>query len=153
MTDLGFQMFDTDNHYYEPTDAFTRHMDPAMAPRAMQWAEIDGQQRLIVGGRINHYFASPTNDPTWKPGVLREMMRGNNPKRLDFLEAATDLAPARPDFFDRDARLALATLTEAGRDLVSDASAVVDDVMGTLLSRVPGDAATMTDLVGELVRA
>ena len=107
MTDLGFRMFDTDNHYYEPTDAFTRHMDPEMAPRAMQWAEIDGQQRLIVGGRISHYFASPTNDPTWKPGSLREMMRGNNPKGLDFLEVATDMAPARPDFFERDARLSL----------------------------------------------
>ena len=107
MADLGFQMFDTDNHYYEPTDAFTRHMDPKMAPRAMEWAEIGGQPRLIVGGQISHYFASPTNDPTWIPGSLREMMRGNNPDKLDFLEVATQYEPARPEFFDRDARLAL----------------------------------------------
>jgi predicted TIM-barrel fold metal-dependent hydrolase len=107
MSDLGFKMFDTDNHYYEATDAFTRHMDPKMAPRAMQWAEINGKKEFIVGGKINQYFAQPTCDPTWKPGSLREMLRGNNPDGLDFIEVATDFAPARPDFFDRDARLAL----------------------------------------------
>jgi predicted TIM-barrel fold metal-dependent hydrolase len=106
MTELDFRIFDTDNHYYEATDAFTRHMDPKMAPRAMQWAEMDGQQRLLVGGKVNHYFASPTCDPIWKPGSLREILRGNNPKGLDFLEVANDWEPAHPDYKNRDARLA-----------------------------------------------
>ena len=107
MTKLGFKMFDTDNHYYEATDSFTRHMDPKMAPRAMQWAEIDGRKEFLVGGKVNQYFAQPTCDPTWKPGSLREIIRGNNPDNLNFIETATSFAPARPDFFDRDVRLAL----------------------------------------------
>jgi predicted TIM-barrel fold metal-dependent hydrolase len=107
MTELGFKMFDTDHHYYEATDAFTRHMDPNMAPRAIQWADIDGHQTLIVGGKVNHFFANPTCDPTWKPESLLELMRGNNPDKLDFLEVANDYAPARPDFFDRDKRIEL----------------------------------------------
>ena len=107
MTDLDYKMFDTDHHYYEATDAFTRHMDPKMAPRAMQWADIDGHKRLIVGGKINHFFASPTCDPTWRPESLLEMMRGNNPDKLSFVEEAQKQVPARPDFFDRDKRLAL----------------------------------------------
>ena len=37
MTDLGFKPFDADNHYYEATDAFSRHIDPKMAQRCMQW--------------------------------------------------------------------------------------------------------------------
>ena len=78
-----------------------------MAPRAVEWAEVDGQQRLLVGGTINHFFASPTNDPTWKPGTLCDIMRGRNPKGLDFLTVANDYAPSRPEFTDRDARLAL----------------------------------------------
>jgi hypothetical protein len=36
--------FDADNHYYEALDAFTRHLDPRLAPRAVQWAEIDGRK-------------------------------------------------------------------------------------------------------------
>ena len=37
----------------------------------------------------------------------------------------------------RDARLALASLTPAGQDLVNDASGVVDDIMKTILERSP----------------
>ena len=98
MDPLDYQIFDTDNHYYEATDAFTRHMDPKMAPRAMQCVELDGQKRLLVGGKVNDYLANPTCDPIWKPGSLRELMRGNNPKKLDFQEAASvaNYEPADP---------------------------------------------------------
>lgn len=41
----------------------------------------------------------------------------------------------------RDARLAIAALTPAGRELLSDASGVVDDTMKTLLKRAPRVAA------------
>jgi DNA-binding MarR family transcriptional regulator len=37
----------------------------------------------------------------------------------------------------RDARLAIAALTPAGRELLSDASAVVDDAMRAVLKRAP----------------
>ena len=58
MTELGFRPFDADHHYYEATDAFTRHMDPKMAKRAMQWAEVGGKQRLLVGGKVNKFIPS-----------------------------------------------------------------------------------------------
>ena len=47
----------------------------------------------------------------------------------------------------RDARLAIATLTPAGKDLLEDASAVVDDTMRTLLKRSPGVAPKVDELV------
>ena len=34
--DLDFEAIDADNHYYEPLDAFTRHLDPAFAQRGVQ---------------------------------------------------------------------------------------------------------------------
>ena len=37
---LDFRIVDADNHYYEATDAFTRHLEPAMAKRTIQWAEV-----------------------------------------------------------------------------------------------------------------
>ena len=35
-THLGYRLVDADNHYYEPHDCFTRHLDPQFADRAIQ---------------------------------------------------------------------------------------------------------------------
>ncbi len=80
---IDYTTFDADNHYYEATDAFTRYMDPSMAKRAMQWAEIDGRQRLLVGGKVNRFIPNPTFDPVAKPGALDEYFRGRNPGSKD----------------------------------------------------------------------
>lgn len=50
----------------------------------------------------------------------------------------------------RDARLAIAALTPAGRDLLSDASGVVDDAMKTVLERSPKTVALMDELIDVL---
>ena len=44
-------VFDADNHYYEALDAFTRHLDPRLGSRCVQWAEINGRRYHVVGGR------------------------------------------------------------------------------------------------------
>ena len=50
----------------------------------------------------------------------------------------------------RDARLAIAALTPAGRDLLSDASGVVDDAMKTMARRLPDDGPEISALMGFL---
>jgi DNA-binding MarR family transcriptional regulator len=55
----------------------------------------------------------------------------------------------------RDARLAIAALTPAGRQVLDDASGVVDDTMKAVLQRTPQvamHADAMTDLLGEIGR-
>lgn len=55
----------------------------------------------------------------------------------------------------RDARLAIAALTPAGRELVDDASRVVDDTMAAVLERSPRLAARLgplTDALADLRR-
>lgn len=47
----------------------------------------------------------------------------------------------------RDARLALAALTPAGRELIDDASGVVDDTMRSALERSPKAAAGLDGLI------
>ena len=47
----------------------------------------------------------------------------------------------------RDARLALATLTPAGQELVNDASGVVDDMMKVVFERSPKTAANRDVLI------
>ena len=56
-------MFDADNHYYEAADAFSRHLDPALAPRCIQWAEIDGRSYHVIGGRVSRAVSNATFDP------------------------------------------------------------------------------------------
>ena len=50
----------------------------------------------------------------------------------------------------RDARLALASLTPAGQELVDDASAVVNDQMHLILERSPAFREMVDDMIGLL---
>ncbi len=101
---LDYQLFDADNHYYEATDAFTRHIDPAMAKRTMQWAELNGKQRLMVAGRINRFIPNPTFDPVAKPGALDAYFRGQQAGD-DIRAAFGELDPISPAYRDPAARI------------------------------------------------
>lgn len=104
--ELPFDAFDADNHYYEALDAFTRHLDPAWGPRVVQWCEIDGRRYHVVGGKVSRAVTNPTFDPVAPPGALHDYFRGNPESRspMDFLR---ERGPIRPEFRDRDARLAV----------------------------------------------
>ena len=106
MTPSPFTAFDADNHYYEAEDAFTRHADPKLANRAVQWVEMNGKRRLLVGGRINRFIANPTFDPIARPGCLDDYHRGRH-KVEAIRDAFGELEPIRPEYRDRDARLAV----------------------------------------------
>jgi predicted TIM-barrel fold metal-dependent hydrolase len=116
MHDLGFRPFDADNHYYEAEDAFTRHIDPTMAKRCMQWAEVNGRRRLLVGGRVNKFIPNPTFDPIAKPGSLEDYFRGRNDDGIDLKTMFGDLEPIadHPGYRDRAARVRL--LDEQGME-------------------------------------
>src|SRR3954469_155697 len=91
MNQLDFRFFDCDNHYYEALDAFTRHIEPQYAKRAMQWAQVDGKTRLLVRGRVNRFIPSPSFAPISKPGALDEYFRGRNPQGADTRSLFGDL--------------------------------------------------------------
>jgi predicted TIM-barrel fold metal-dependent hydrolase len=104
---LDYTTFDADNHYYEAVDAYTRHIDKKMAKRAMQWVQIDGKTRLLVGGKLNKFIPNPLFDPVARPGSLDEYFRGRNPAGGDIRSLFGDLEPIRPEYRDRDARLSV----------------------------------------------
>jgi predicted TIM-barrel fold metal-dependent hydrolase len=105
MAKLDFGIFDADNHYYEAEDAFTRHIDPRMAKRAMQWANVDGRKQLLVAGKVNRFIPNPTFDPVAKPGCLDQYYRGRNPQGLSMRELFGELEPINPAYRKRDERL------------------------------------------------
>ncbi|HEX9682911.1 MAG TPA: amidohydrolase family protein [Acidimicrobiales bacterium] len=104
MTVLDHPVVDADNHYYEALDAFTRHLDPALGPRCVQWAEIDGRCYHVVGGRISRSVTNATFDPIAKPGCLYEYFRGHRPG-LNPLDMLADHEPIRPAYRHLGARL------------------------------------------------
>jgi predicted TIM-barrel fold metal-dependent hydrolase len=97
-------VFDADQHYYEPRDAFTRHLPAEWGPRTVQEAIVGGKVRFIVGGRINTTVSNPTFDPIVKPGAMAGYFRGNpEGKQLEEFLAERE---ALPDYYrNRDARL------------------------------------------------
>ena len=106
MHDLGWPLFDADNHYYEAEDAFIRHMEPAYR-RLFEWAEIGGRRRLLVNGKVNSFIPNPTFDPVGKPGALMEYFLGQEGAGEAFQSRLRDVEPLsdRPEYRDRDARL------------------------------------------------
>ena len=105
-TKLGFAAFDADNHYYEATDAFIRHVDPRMHRRCMQWATVGGRERLLVAGKINRFIPNPTFDPVARPGCLDDYFRGKI-AASNMREAFGRLEPISAAYRDRDARVEL----------------------------------------------
>ena len=98
-----YALFDADNHYYEPRDCFTRHIEPRLRAKAVQVRrDAEGRDRIHVGERPFTFLKDWSFDRAYRPGALREMLRQ---KRY----AAGDegpLEPRRPEYQDREARLA-----------------------------------------------
>jgi predicted TIM-barrel fold metal-dependent hydrolase len=115
VSDLDFLAFDADNHYYEALDAFTRHLDPKLGSRIVQWAQIDGRMYHVIGGRVSHAVVNPTFNPVAKAGALSEYFRGNPSGRAP-MEYLREREPIRPEYRDRDARLQ--TMDEHGLERV-----------------------------------
>ena len=105
MTDLDYLAFDADNHYYEALDAFTRHLDPKLGSRCVQWCEIDGRKYHVVGGRVSHAVVNPTFDPIAKAGAMHDYFRGN-PDGKQPWEFLREREPIPAEYRDRDARVA-----------------------------------------------
>ncbi|MGR7001327.1 hypothetical protein ACU686_30135 [Yinghuangia aomiensis] len=112
---LGFRCFDFDNHYYEAEDAFTRHLDRRMARRTMQWVEINGRRRLLVGGKLNRYIPNLTFDPVSKPGRSTSTSAAATRRAWTRTsELFGELEPIAAAYRDRDSRLAV--MDEQGID-------------------------------------
>ena len=114
-TRFDYHVFDADNHYYEALDAFTRHLDPALGPRVIECEpKVTGRRYHSVGGRINHAVTNPTFNPISPAGALFDYFRGN-PNGVPMRELMGKPEPIRPEYRDRDARLAVMDTQSIGQ--------------------------------------
>lgn len=101
------QVFDSDNHFWEASDAFTRYRDPKFRDRGIQVKEIDGMPRYVIDGERHPMLPGPGDvHPRLEPGSLLGLFSGKI-KASEF-KSVFDVDPAsRPEWYDRDARLAV----------------------------------------------
>ena len=78
--DLDYDAIDADNHYYEPLDAFTRHLDPAFARRGIEVVTAGRRTRMLAGGDGYDFIPNPTFDPIIVPGLHRPAVPGPDPR-------------------------------------------------------------------------
>jgi predicted TIM-barrel fold metal-dependent hydrolase len=103
---LDFEPIDADNHYYEPLDAFTRHLDPAYRDRGVRAVTEGKRTHLLMGGRVNRFVPNPTFDPIIVPGCLDSMFRGQIPDGVD-PRSLMKVEPLKADYQNRDQRVAV----------------------------------------------
>jgi predicted TIM-barrel fold metal-dependent hydrolase len=101
-----FGLFDADNHYYEPRDCYTRHIEPKYRDRAIHVEpDAEGRDVVLVGDRPFTFLRHHSFDRASKPGALREMLRGMKSGSVRTSEDALS-EPIRAEYVDRDARMA-----------------------------------------------
>ncbi len=103
---LPYLAVDVDNHYYEPLDAFTRHLPKEFRSRGVQMVQ-DGKRTLAVfGGVVNHFIPNPSFDPIIEPGCLDLLFRGEIPEGVDPASLMkVDRLSDHPEYQNRDARV------------------------------------------------
>ena len=103
---LDYKAIDVDNHYYEPIDAFTRHLPKKFKRRGVQMV-ADGKRTLaVIGDRVNHFIPNPTFDPIIEPGCLDLLFRGEIPEGVDPASLMkVDRLAEHPEYQNRDARV------------------------------------------------
>jgi predicted TIM-barrel fold metal-dependent hydrolase len=100
-------IFDADNHYWETSDAFTRHRDAKFANRGVTLVDVDGKPRYTFGERLHPIIPGPGDVHLRpRPGALHDYFAGRSSKARVGNELACEEPSEHPEWFDPDARLA-----------------------------------------------
>lgn len=103
---LDYRAIDCDNHYYEPTDSFTRHLPKEFKRRGVQMYQDGKRTWAVMGGRVNTFIPNPTFDPIIEPGCLDLLFRGQIPDGVDPASLMkVDRISEHPEYRDREARV------------------------------------------------
>jgi predicted TIM-barrel fold metal-dependent hydrolase len=97
---------DADNHYYEPDDCFTRHIETKLRDQTV-WIDrrTEGPSRMYIGKTRCQFFSVGAGDSVGPPGIMKAFLRGDTQEGGN-----PSLSPinalAVPEFVDKRARLA-----------------------------------------------
>jgi len=114
MTSLDYGIYDADNHYYEPDDCFSRHIESDLKARTM-WIDRSkpGPGRMYVGDERCQFFSVGAGDSVGPPGIMKDFLRGvSDSGGSPSLNPVDGLAV--PEYVERAARLSV--MDEQGVD-------------------------------------
>jgi hypothetical protein len=82
--DPSYRFFDSDNHYYETRDCFTRFIEPRFRDKAIQVVPAKGadigepnrrsRDEIWIGDKPFTFLAGHSFERVVRPGALREML-------------------------------------------------------------------------------
>ena len=108
-----FPTFDADNHFYETTDTFTRHL-PGRHKGAIDYVDLHGRTKIMIRGTVSDYIPNPTFEVVARPGAQEEYFRNGNPEGRSYRELIGEPMRSIPAFREPGPRLAL--MDELGVD-------------------------------------
>lgn len=138
MSNANTEVWDADNHFYESTDAFTRHL-PDEFRGAIQYVQANGRTKIAVRGVISEYIPNPGFEVVASPGAWEGYFRGHNPDGKSLRELAKPVAC--PEEY-RDPAKRLALLDEQGI-----AAALMFPTLASLLEQRMQDDIELTHAV------
>jgi hypothetical protein len=104
--DTAYRLIDADEHYYEPDDCFSRHIESRYAGATIRVdrGKDDGLGRIYLGGRRTFMSVMP-GDYASAPGALQGLFVGGVNDGFTHREVVS--VNDHPEFADKKARLAL----------------------------------------------
>jgi predicted TIM-barrel fold metal-dependent hydrolase len=110
---LGYPVYDADNHLYEPQEALLSHL-PRRFKKDVQYVQVNGRTKLALCGQISDYIPNPTFDVVAPPGVHEKWYRGQNSEGLSMRELSGTPEKCRDAYRAPEPRLRL--MDEQGLD-------------------------------------
>ncbi len=101
---IDFPVYDADHHYYEPPEAFLKHL-PKQFRKDFQYVQVNGRDKLVINGMLSDYIPNPTFSVVAAPGSHEDWYRGRNPEGLSIREMSGAPVATRPEFHDGAAHL------------------------------------------------
>lgn len=108
MKNLGYSLIDCDNHYYEPDDCFTRHIEAKYREQTV-WVDRnreDGFGTMMLGQERLNFFSVGVGDYVGPPGAMKAFFKGET-EEGGAVNAQAIRAIDRPEFIEKNARLKL----------------------------------------------
>lgn len=101
--DVDYALCDADQHYYEPHDCLTRHLDPKYR-NVVKWADVGGRKTILINSKQLTVVPNPTYDPVGVPGSMEEYFRAENHTAKEMRDIVK-MQPIQPEYRDRDTRV------------------------------------------------
>jgi predicted TIM-barrel fold metal-dependent hydrolase len=101
--DVDYPIYDADQHYYEPQDCLTRHLDKRFKS-TVKWADVEGRTTVLINAKQLTVVPNPTYDPVGAPGSLEVYFRAENHDARELRDIVT-MQPIQPEYRDRALRI------------------------------------------------